>query len=100
MYKILLLDDDIKFVVQIQELFPRDTEWLATVDTPKALNLLKQQTFDFVIVRKKNESILHECLSNYSESTSVPELKLFKRVILLPRHTWRRYLKKQLFKSV
>ncbi|NIA29965.1 MAG: hypothetical protein GWP06_08660 [Actinobacteria bacterium] len=99
MYKILLLDDDIDFVIEIQKLFPRDTEWLATIDSKNALELLNQHIFDFVIVRKHNETLLQECLALHSQNTPTSELKLFKRVILLPKKYWKRQIKKKLFQG-
>lgn len=99
MFKILLLDDDINFVIEIQKLFPRDTEWLATIDSGKAMELLNRHIFDFIIVRKHNEALLEECLAMHSQNTSTSELKLFKRVILLPKRYWKRQIKKILFKG-
>ena len=86
----LFLDDDPAFVVSAQKLLPRDTEWLATKELSKAEELVDLMAFDVIIVRKRNESILHDLIQNHIYSKAN---HLFKKLIILPRILWRRKLK-------
>jgi hypothetical protein len=98
MFKLLLIENDVKFVVKLQKIFPRDTEWVTSIKPETVRELLNQHHFDYIIARKKNEQTLENCLFGATNAQQNEELKLIKKIVLLPHFAWRRYLKKQMFK--
>ena len=95
MFKILLIDDDINFVIKLQKVFPRSAEWMSATKPETVKDLILHHKFDYIIARKKNEQTLEKCLSGFTDSEN--ELKLIKKIILMPQFWWRYYLKKQMF---
>lgn len=59
-------------------------------------DLIFHHKFDYIIARKKNERILKNSLSGFSDTEN--GLKMIKKIILMPQLWWRYYLKNQMFK--
>lgn len=94
MPRALLLDDDPRFIIAAQKLFPKDTEWLATVDLAKADALVNLLVFDVIFVRKRNEGLLRELVSGQLLSSTNVQYKPLRQLIVLPRVFWRHRIKR------
>jgi len=90
----LLLDNDPVFIISAQKLFPKDTEWLATMNIEKAEELVDIFSFDLIIVRRKNEQILKELIKKHFEDFKPLEQNPFKQIVVLPRLWWKGYLRR------
>jgi hypothetical protein len=94
MNRVLLLDEDPRFIISVQKLFPNGTEWLATTDVIKASELVQHQAFDVIFVRKENEKVLQNLVQTYSMSHSPHDYKPLKKLIILPKYFWKRCIKR------
>jgi|GEM_PF-1678872 len=93
MPRALLLDDDPRFIISAQKLFPQDTEWLATMDLVKADELVNLLDFDVIFVRKKNEKMLCDLLELGMKHMSPSQESHYKRLVVLPRMLWKKEMK-------
>ena len=99
MNRALLLDNDPKFIIAAQKLFPNDTEWLATMDISKAEELADLMQFDVIIVRKQNEKMLQQFVHNNVLKLVPNGQKPLKKLVVLPQFFWRHFLKRMCRKS-
>lgn len=96
MTRALFLENDIQFIIKAQKLLPKGTEWLSTTDIKHAEELIKTLAFDMIIVRKKNQDILKQFLTNIIQESSDKNFPAFKQIVVLPQFCWSRYMKKEL----
>ena len=94
MYRVLFLDKDPSFIISAQKLLPKGTEWLATMELTKAVELINVLAFDTIIVRKRNEQVMQELLQNKMDRLLPQRRKFLKRLVVLPRVFWKRRLKR------
>ena len=94
MKRALFLDNDPTFLISAQKLFPKDTEWLATINIEKAGELVDIFTFDLIIVRRKNQLFLRELIQKHFEDFKPLEQNPLKQIVVLPKFGWKGYLKR------
>ena len=94
MYRVLFLDKDPSFIIAAQKLLPKGTEWLATMELTKAVELIDALAFDTIIVRKRNEQVMRELLQRETDKLLPEERKFLKKLVILPRVFWKRGLKR------
>jgi len=99
MSRALLLDNNPKFIIAAQKLFPQDTEWLATSDISKAEELSDLMQFDVIIVRKRNEKILQEFVYKNVQKLVPNVQKPLKKLVVLPQFFWRYTIRRVYRKS-
>ena len=96
MSRVLIIDDNVNFILKVQKLLPIDSEWIASVDSDRIQNLLQKQTFDFLLSRKNNTDILKKLLGSAVENQSIMSDFPFKKIIVLPNVLWRGRLRQAL----
>jgi len=94
MRRALLLDDDPSFIISAQKFFPKDTEWLATMDLDKAEKLVDLMAFDVIIARKKNETALRNLIYRRIQKIDTENDNPYKKLVVLPRILWKKSLKR------
>lgn len=93
MSKVLVIDDDVDFLVEAQRFFPEDTEWLATVQEQEIEQLTDMTLFDYIIARKKHEGLLKGIVSDRLLTGAAEQTKVLKKLILLPDRNWQKEIR-------
>ena len=91
--RVLLFENDVQFILKIQKLFPRETEWLATMDQWEVGELLRRYSFDLMVVRKKNRERFVTAFEQVFKP--VDQLPL-KKIVILPAWFWKKSIKEKL----
>ena len=97
MRRALFIDDDVNFIIKAQKLIPRGIEWLASAQLSQIIELIQQKAFDFIVVRKKNESLIRDVLQAAVENNKQEFKYPFHKVVLLPDTLWRNQLKQAFY---
>jgi len=89
MFRILIIDDNVKFILKVQKMLPSGSEWIASVDNDRIQTLLQEQSFDLVLSRKNNSMIIKKLLGSAVENKNGAFDHPFKKIIVLPDVLWR-----------
>lgn len=96
MPRILIIDDNVNFILKVQKMLPRGTEWIASVNNDRIQSLVQKQSFDLVLSRKSKSTILKNLLGSAVENPKGAFDHPFKKIIVLPDVLWRGRLRQAL----
>jgi len=71
MFRILIIDDNVKFILKVQKMLPSGSEWIASVDNDRIPMIIKK--------------LLGSAVENKNGAFDHP----FKKIIVLPDVLWR-----------
>lgn len=89
MRRILIIDDDVDFIIKVQKLMPQNTEWLASVNVWHIKELVQQQRFDYIVARKKFKPLLSDLVGTVIKNEHQEYHHPFHKIIVLPDILWK-----------